>query len=113
MYTRQLRNILFLSIQPFSDINVKYVIKCNDTNCHLSRHRSDIDCLYKNICDALQNAGKNCIPLSKSDYYKEHIVPGVNKHVKEILKTKQSLHSLFCNFLDCKRIIAKIYIVVT
>ena len=68
----------------FSDIYVKPGIKCDDTNCQLSSHRSDIDCLYKNICDALDSASKDCIPSSKVDYYKEHIVPGFNEHVKEL-----------------------------
>ena len=39
---------------------------------------------YKNVCDALDNASKACIPSSKVDYYKEHIVPGFNEHVKEL-----------------------------
>ena len=40
---------------------------------------------YKhNICDALDNASKDCIPSSKVDYYKEHIVPGFNENVKEL-----------------------------
>ena len=68
----------------FSDIYLKPGIKCDDTNCQLSSHRSDIDCLYKNVCDALDSASKNCIPSSKVDYYKEHIVPGFNEHVKEL-----------------------------
>ena len=29
-------------------------------------------------------ASKDCIPSSKIDYYKEHIVPGFNEHVKEL-----------------------------
>ena len=32
----------------------------------------------------MNNASKHCIPSSKIDYYKEHIVPGFNEHVKEL-----------------------------
>ena len=49
----------------------------------MASHKSDIDCLYKKICDSLENASKHCIPSNKIDYYKEHIVPGFNEHVKE------------------------------
>ena len=31
-----------------------------------------------------KNASKHCIPSNKIDYYKEHIVPGFNEHVKEL-----------------------------
>ena len=40
--------------------------------------------LYKQICDVLDAASKKCIQSSKIDYYKEHIVPGYNEHVKEL-----------------------------
>ena len=32
----------------------------------------------------MENASKHCIPSNKIDYYKEHIVPGFNEHVKEL-----------------------------
>ena len=51
-------------------------VKCNNPDCNLASHKSDIDCLYKKICDSLENASKHCIPSNKIDYYKEHIVPG-------------------------------------
>ena len=35
------------------------------------------------MCDVLHTASKKCIPSSKIDCYKEHIVPGFNEHVKE------------------------------
>ena len=50
----------------------------------MASHKSDIDCLYKKICDSLENASKHCISSNKIDYYKEHIVPGFNEHVKEL-----------------------------
>ena len=50
----------------------------------MASHKSDIDCLYKKNCDSLENASKHCIPSNKIDYYKEHIVPGFNEHVKEL-----------------------------
>ena len=53
-------------------------------NCGISSHKSDIDFLYKQICDVLHTSGKTCIPSSKIDCYKEHIVPGFNEHVKEL-----------------------------
>ena len=31
----------------------------------------------------MDNASKHCIPSNKIDYYKEHIVPGFNEHVKK------------------------------
>ena len=40
--------------------------------------------LYKQMCDVLHTASKKCIPSSKIDCYKEHIVPGFNEHVKEL-----------------------------
>ena len=36
------------------------------------------------MCDVLHTASKKCIPSSKIDCYKEHIVPGFNEHVKEL-----------------------------
>ena len=39
-------------------------------------------CLFKKICDSLENASKHCIPSNKVDFYKEHIVPGFNEHVR-------------------------------
>ena len=68
----------------FSDIYVTPGVKCNNPDCNLTSHKSDIDCLYKKICDSLENASKHCIPSNKIDYYKEHIVPGFNEHVKEL-----------------------------
>ena len=41
----------------FSDIYVTPGVKCNNPNCNL--HKSDIDCLYKNICDSLKNDNKH------------------------------------------------------
>ena len=32
----------------------------------------------------MENASKHCIPSDKIDFYKEHIVPGFNEHVKEL-----------------------------
>ena len=32
----------------------------------------------------MHTASKKCIPSSKIDCYKEHIVPGFNEHVKEL-----------------------------
>ena len=68
----------------FSDIYVTPGVKCNNPNCNLASHKSDIDCLFKKICDSLENARKHCIPLNKVDFYKEHIVPRFNEHVKEL-----------------------------
>ena len=68
----------------FSDIYVTPGVKCNNPDCNLTSHKSDIGCLYKKICDSLENASKHCIPSNKIDYYKEHIVPGFNEHVKEL-----------------------------
>ena len=68
----------------FSDIYVTPGVKCNIPNCNLEIHKSDIDCLFKKICDSLENASKHCIPSNKVDFYKEHIVPGFNEHVKEL-----------------------------
>ena len=68
----------------FSDIYVTPGVKCNNPDCNLASHKSDIDCLYKKICDSLENTSKRCIPSNKIDYYKEHIVPGFNEHVKEL-----------------------------
>ena len=39
--------------------------------------------MYTQICDVLYTASKKCIPSSKIDCYREHIVPGFNEHVKE------------------------------
>ena len=72
-----------LTYDLFTDINVTPGIKCNNPNCEISSHKSDIDFLYKQICEVLHTARKNCIPSSKIDCYKEHIVPGFNEHVKE------------------------------
>ena len=68
----------------FSDIYVTPGVKCNNSDCNMASHKSDIDCLYKKICDSLENASKHCIPSNKIDYYKEHIVPGFNEHVNEL-----------------------------
>ena len=40
--------------------------------------------MYQQICDVLHTASKKCIPSSKIDCYKEHIVSGFNEHVKEL-----------------------------
>ena len=32
----------------------------------------------------LDTASEKCMPSSKINYYKEHIVPGYNEHVKEL-----------------------------
>ena len=58
----------------FSDIYVTPGVKCNNPYCNLAKHKSDIDCLYKKICDSLEKCHKHCIPSNKIDYYKEHIV---------------------------------------
>ena len=50
------------------------VLICNDPNCQLSSHESDIDYFYTQICDALDKASKYCIPSSRKNYYKDHIV---------------------------------------
>ena len=68
----------------FSDIYVTPGVKCNNPDCNLASHKSDINCLFEKIFDSLENASKHCIPSKKIDYYKEHIVPGFNKHVKEL-----------------------------
>ena len=73
-----------IDINLFSDISVTPGVKCNNPNCNLASHKSDIDCLFKKICDSLENASKHCIPSNKIDFYKEHIVPGFNEHVKEL-----------------------------
>ena len=70
----------------FSDIYVTPCVKCNNPDCNLASHKSDIDCLYQKICDSLENASKHCIRSSKIDYYKEHIVPGFNEHVNTIAR---------------------------
>ena len=51
---------------------------------YLASHISNIDCLYKKICDSLENASPHCITSSEIDFYKEHIVPGLNEHVKNL-----------------------------
>ena len=68
----------------FSDIYVTPGVKCNNLDCNLASHKSDIDCLYKKVCDSLENASKRCIPSNKIDYYKEHVVPGFIEHMKEL-----------------------------
>ena len=73
-----------LTYDLFTDIYVTPGIKCNNPNCEISSHKSDIDFLYKQICDVLHTVSKKCIPSSKIDCYKEHIVPGFNEHVKEL-----------------------------
>ena len=70
----------------FSDIYVTPGVKCNNPDCNLASHNSDIDCLYEKIGNSMENASKHCIPSNKIDYiyYKEHVVPGFNEHVKEL-----------------------------
>ena len=50
------------------------VVKCNDPNCHLSSHRSNIYDLYTQIYDALDKTSKYCIPSSRIIDHKDHIV---------------------------------------
>ena len=73
-----------LTYDLFTDIHVTPGIECNNPNCEISSHKTDIDYLYKQICDGLDTASKNYIPSSKIDYYREHIVPGYNEHAKEL-----------------------------
>ena len=40
-----------LTYDLFTDIHVTPGIKCNNPNCEISSHKSDIDFLYKQICD--------------------------------------------------------------
>ena len=65
-------------------LHVTLGIKYNNPNCEISSHKSDIDFLCKQICDVLHTASKKCIPSSKIDCYKEHMVPIFNEHVKEL-----------------------------
>ena len=52
---------------------------------YLANHISNIDYrLYKKICDSLENASPHCITSSEIDFYKEHIAPGFNEHVKKL-----------------------------
>ena len=67
----------------FTNIHVTPGIKCNNPNCEEFNHKSHIDFLYQQICDVSDTASKKYIPSSKIDYYREHIVPGYNEHVKE------------------------------
>ena len=80
----KLQNYKTTKLRKQTDIHVTPGIKCNNPNCEISSHISDIDFLYKQMCDALHTASKKCIPSSKIDCYKEHIVPGFNEHVKEL-----------------------------
>ena len=73
-----------LTYDLFTDIHVTPGIKCNNPNCEISSHKTDIDYLYKQICDVLGTASKKYIPSSKIDYYRKHNVPGYNEHVKEL-----------------------------
>ena len=63
-----------LTCNYFDDIHVTSGVKCNDPNCKLSSHRSDIDDFYTQICDVLDKASTYCIPSTRSNYYKDHIV---------------------------------------
>ena len=65
-------------------LNIRSGVKCNNPNCNSASHKSDIDCLFKKICDSLEIASKHYTPSNKFDFYKEHIVPGFNEHVKEL-----------------------------
>ena len=56
----------------------------NAINCEISSHKSYIDFSYKQICDLLDTASEKCMPSNKIGYYKEHIVPVFNKHLKEL-----------------------------
>ena len=40
-------------------------IKCNNPNCEISSHKTDIDYSYKQICDVLDTASKNIYHLAK------------------------------------------------
>ena len=79
-----LTNNKCLTYDLFTDIHVTTGIKCNNPNCEISSHKTDINYLYKQICDVLDTASKKYIPSSKIDYYREHIVPCYNEHVKEL-----------------------------
>ena len=48
---------------------------------------------HKNICDALDNASKDCIPSGKVDFYKEHIVYGKHRGHNYISKALTILDS--------------------
>ena len=70
----ELTQYYFLTYELFTDIHITPGIKCNNPNCEVSSHKSDIDILYKQICDVLSTASKKFIPSSKIDFYKEHSV---------------------------------------
>ena len=59
-------------------------MKCNNPNCQLSSHKSNVKKLYQQICVVLDNASKHCVASSKIDYYQEHIVSCFTEHVKEL-----------------------------
>ena len=58
-----------LTCNYFVDIHVTPGVKCNDPNCQLSSHKSDIDYFYTQICDALDKASKYCIPSSRINFH--------------------------------------------
>ena len=73
---------LFISVTnfgvPSTFVFLYYFFLCALVTLLLLKH------FYTQICDALDKTRKICLPLRRINYYKDHIVPGFNEHVKEL-----------------------------
>ena len=72
-----------LTYDLFTDIHVTPGNKCNNPNFEIIVINL-ILFFYKLISDNWDKTSKKGIPSSNIDYYREHIVYGFNKHVKEL-----------------------------
>ena len=73
-------------------IDIPDAIFCNDVDCKLDHHISDIDAYYSSICDALIVASKAHIPSCNFRCLHEYVVPGFNEHVKDLHDTARQYY---------------------
>ena len=66
-------------------------IFCKDANCKDDHHNSDIDAYYTTICEVLLVASRKHIPSFNFRCSQNYVVPGFNKHLKD-LHDKPSKH---------------------
>ena len=72
------------TMRALSEINLPEVIMCNDMQCKLAEHKSQLDTLYLDICSALRRSSEAHIASSNVKDCRDFVVPGFNGIVKDL-----------------------------
>ena len=84
LYAIDIERYRTLTFELLKKINLLPAITCDDCNCKSAEHKLQIDQFYMQLCAVLEKASRDCIPSFTVDSFRDYIIPGFTKHVKEL-----------------------------